>query len=161
MSTQGRLNTGGGDGSYVVDTITEPFPNPYRVSTFLGGFDFLPDGRAAVCTFHGDVWIVSGIDEKLEKLTWKRFATGLFQPLGLKVVKGDIYVAGRDQITRLKDLNKDGEADLYGAVVAAGVTVLSIAHRPALKKFHQRVVHFDGVRGAKGDKGWHVEEVKK
>jgi len=111
--TQGRLNTGGGDGSYVVDTITEPFPNPYRVSTFLGGFDFLPDGRAAVCTFHGDVWIVSGIDDTLEKLTWKRFATGLFQPLGLKVVKGDIYVAGRDQITRLKDLNKDGEADLY------------------------------------------------
>ena len=113
VSTQGKLNTGGGDGSYVVDTITEPFPNPYRVSTFLGGFDFLPDGRAAVCTFHGDVWIVSGIDEKLEKLTWKRFASGLFQPLGLKVVKGEIYVAGRDQITRLKDLNRDGEADLY------------------------------------------------
>jgi len=113
VSTQGKLNTGGGDGSYVVDTITEPFPNPYRVSTFLGGFDFLPDGRAAVCTFHGDVWIVSGLDEKLDKLTWKRFASGLFQPLGLKVVKGEIYVAGRDQITRLKDLNKDGEADLY------------------------------------------------
>jgi hypothetical protein len=113
VTTQGKLDTGGGDGSYVVDTLTEPFPNPYRVSTFIGGFDFLPDGRAAVCTFHGDVWIVSGIDDTLEKLTWKRFATGLFQPLGLKVVKGDIYVAGRDQITRLKDLNEDGEADLY------------------------------------------------
>ena len=37
----------------------------------------------------------------------------MFQPLGLKVVKGDIYVAGRDQITRLKDLNRDGEADFY------------------------------------------------
>jgi hypothetical protein len=113
VSTQGKLDTGGGDGSYVVDTITEPFPNPYRVSTFLGGFDFLPDGRAAVCTFHGDVWIVSGIDDSLQKLTWKRYASGLFQPLGLKVVKGEIYVAGRDQITRLKDLNGDGEADLY------------------------------------------------
>lgn len=58
-------------------------------------------------------------------------------------------------------VSADGEADLYGAVAAAGITVLSIAHRPALKKFHARVVHFDGVRGAKGDKGWHVEEVKK
>lgn len=58
-------------------------------------------------------------------------------------------------------VSADGEADLYGAVIAAGVTVLSIAHRPALKKFHQRIVHFDGVRGAKGDKGWHVEEVRK
>jgi hypothetical protein len=111
ITTVGKLGTE--DGPYQVDTITEPFPNPYHVSTFLGGFDFLPDGRAAVCSFHGDVWVVSGIDSTLAKLTWKRFATGLFQPLGLKVVKGDIYVAGRDQITRLKDLNGDGEADLY------------------------------------------------
>lgn len=111
VTTEGKVGTE--DGPYQVDTITEPFPNPYHVSTFLGGFDFLPDGRAAICTFHGDVWIVSGIDDKLAKLTWKRFATGLFQPLGLKVVKGDIYVAGRDQITRLKDVNKDGEADFY------------------------------------------------
>ncbi|MFM7102174.1 MAG: DUF6797 domain-containing protein [Verrucomicrobiota bacterium] len=113
IATEGRLDTGGGDGSYVVDTLTEPFPNPYGVSTFLGGFDFLPDGRAAVCTFHGDVWIVSGIDDTLKKLSWKRYATGLFQPLGLKVVKGQIYVAGRDQITRLHDVNNDGEADFY------------------------------------------------
>jgi len=111
--TQGALATSGGDGPYVVDTITEPVPNPWNANTFFGGFDFFPDGRAAVCTFHGDVWIVSGIDEKLEKLTWRRFATGLFQPLGLKVVGGKIYVTGRDQITRLHDLNDDGEADYY------------------------------------------------
>lgn len=111
LVTQGKLGTE--DGPYAVDTITEPFPNPFQVSMFFGGFDFLPDGRAAVCTFHGDVWIVSGIDDKLDRLTWRRFATGLFQPLGLKVVKGEIYVAGRDQITRLKDLNGDGEADFY------------------------------------------------
>ncbi len=111
ITTAGKVGTE--DGPYQVDTITEPFPNPYHVSTFFGGFDFLPDGRAAICTFHGDVWVVSGIDDTLAKLTWKRFATGLFQPLGLKVVNGDIYVAGRDQITRLKDLNRDGEADFY------------------------------------------------
>ena len=73
----------------------------------IGAFD------AAICTLHGDVWLVSGIDSKLEKLTWKRFATGLFQPLGLKIVKNQIYVVGRDQITRLHDLNGDGEADWY------------------------------------------------
>jgi hypothetical protein len=111
VTTQGKLGTE--DGPYVVDVLTEPFPNPYRVSTFFGGHDFLPDGRVAVCSFHGDVWVVSGVDDKLDKLTWKRFATGLFQPLGLKVVSGKIYVAGRDQITRLHDLNGDGEADYY------------------------------------------------
>jgi hypothetical protein len=104
---------GAGDEPYVVDTITEPAANPWNAKTFFGGFDFLSDGRAAMCTFHGDVWLVSGIDESLEKLTWKRFATGLFQPLGLKVVKDTIYVLGRDQITALHDLNKNGEADYY------------------------------------------------
>jgi len=111
--TQGALATSGGEGPYVVDTLTEPVPNPWKANTFFGGFDFFPDGRAAICTFHGDVWIVSGIDNKLDKLTWRRFATGLFQPLGLKVVSGKIYVTGRDQITRLHDLNNDGEADFY------------------------------------------------
>ena len=111
--TKGALATSGGDGPYVVDMLTEPAPNPWKMNTFIGGFDFFPDGRAAVCTFHGDVWIVSGIDDKLDKLTWRRFATGLFQPLGVKVVGGKVYVTGRDQITRLHDLNNDGEADFY------------------------------------------------
>lgn len=101
------------EGPYVVDTITEPVVNPYHSRLYFGGFDFLPDGRAVICTFHGDVWLVSGIDDGLSKLSWKRFATGLFQPLGVKVDAGRIYVAGRDQITRLTDLNNDGEADFY------------------------------------------------
>jgi hypothetical protein len=111
VTTQGTL--GSGDAPYVVDTITEPVPNPWNAKTYFGGFDFFPDGRAAICTFHGDVWIVSGIDDKLDKLSWRRFATGLFQPLGLKIVDGKIHVLGRDQITRLHDLNNDAEADFY------------------------------------------------
>ena len=98
---------------YVVDTITEPVNNPYNSKTFFGGFDFLSDGRMAICTFHGDLWLVSGVDDSLSNITWKRYATGLFQPLGVKVVKDEVYVLGRDQITRLHDLNKDGEADFY------------------------------------------------
>jgi hypothetical protein len=56
---------------------------------------------------------VSGIDEKLRAVTWKRFATGLFQPLGLRVVNDRVHVLGRDQITVLHDDNGDGEADRY------------------------------------------------
>ena len=103
----------GSDPPYVVDVLSENLTNPWGTRAFIGGFDFFPDGRAAVCTFHGDVWIVSGIDDKLDKLTWRRFATGIFQGLGLKIVDGKIYVLGRDQITRLHDLNNDGEADFY------------------------------------------------
>ena len=100
-------------GGYQVDTLTVPYENPWNSYLRIVALDFFPDGRAAVATLDGDVWIVSGIDAKLEKLSWKRFATGLYQPLGLRVVGGTVYVLGRDQITRLHDLNGDGEADFY------------------------------------------------
>ncbi len=96
-----------------MDTIPVPFDNPYRALMFLSGIDFFEDGTAAVCTVHGDVWLVRGLDESLELVTWQRFATGLFQPLGLRIVNGRVYVLGKDQITRLEDQNQNGEADLY------------------------------------------------
>jgi mono/diheme cytochrome c family protein len=101
------------DAPYVVDTITLPFVNPYKALLFVGGHDFFSNGDIALCTVHGDVWRVSGIDRKLEKLTWKRLATGLFQPLGLRIIDDRVFVLGRDQITRLHDQNGDGEADFY------------------------------------------------
>jgi hypothetical protein len=99
--------------AYVIDTLTVPHKNPYNALMFLSGHDFLGNGDAAVCTLHGDVWIVSGIDENLGTLRWKRFATGLYQPLGLKVLNHQIHVLGRDRITRLHDVDGDGEADSY------------------------------------------------
>jgi hypothetical protein len=110
IETAGKLGTG--DGAYVVDSITPPEKNDFNALVRFSGFDFFPDGKtAALCTIGGDVWICSGIDDKLEKLTWRRHASGLFQALGLKIVDGKIYVLGRDGITRLHDLNNDGEAD--------------------------------------------------
>ena len=111
LTTRGQR--GFGNDAFVIDTLTMPYDNPWKALMFASGVDFLPSGDAAVCTIHGDVWLVSGIDEKLEKLTWHRYATGLFQPLGLRVRDGRIYVLGRDQITVLHDENGDGEADFY------------------------------------------------
>ena len=99
--------------SFAIDTIKMPFDNPWNALLFAAGHDFLPDGSALVATVHGDIWRVEGIDTSLRKVTWRRFATGLFQPLGLKVIGDYGYVIGRDQITRLHDLNGDGEADFY------------------------------------------------
>jgi hypothetical protein len=98
---------------YALDTIELPEKNPWNASVRFAGLDFFPDGRAALSTWDGDVWIVSGLDDKLDKVRWKRFAAGLQHPLGLKIVNNTIYTAGRDQITRLVDLNNDGEADFY------------------------------------------------
>ncbi|MEW4564841.1 ThuA domain-containing protein [Bremerella sp. JC770] len=109
--TTGQL--GEEPGPYALDTITIPFDNPYRALMFVGGHDFFANGDLAVCTVHGDVWRVSGVDQSLESLHWKRMATGLFQPLGLRIVDDIVHVLGRDQITKLHDTNQDGEADYY------------------------------------------------
>ncbi len=96
-----------------VDTLTLPYDNPAKALLFASGVDFTPDGAGYVCTIHGDVWRVTGIDDSLRELKWQRYATGLFQPLGLKVRDGKVFVLGRDRITRLHDENGDGEADFY------------------------------------------------
>ncbi len=114
LETAGVL--GKADGPYTVDTLTLPDgkANPWNSWIRTSGMDFFKDAtKAAICSVSGDVWIVSGIDESLAHLKWKRFATGLFQPLGLKIVDDKVYVLGRDQITRLHDFNGDGEADFY------------------------------------------------
>lgn len=112
ITTRGiQGNTGG---AYEVDSIPLPDTNPAHAWMRPSGFDFFREGdRAALCTWSGDVWIASGLQGSLDPVTWRRFATGLFQPQGLKIVKDQVYVLGRDQITRLLDLNQDGEADVY------------------------------------------------
>ena len=112
LNTKGQLDNG--DGPFAGDIITLPIDNPWDSFLRLGGFDFFEDSRrAAICTWQGDVWIVDGLGESLEKLNWKRIATGMFQPLGLKIVNETIYITCRDQITVLRDLNGDGETDFY------------------------------------------------
>ena len=52
------------------------------------------------------MWRVAGLDETLENVRWRRFASGLHQALGLVVADGKAYVLGRDQITRLHDFER-------------------------------------------------------
>lgn len=103
---------GADDGPFAVDTFALPENNPWHAQLRLTGFDFYPDGkRMAVCTWDGDVWEVSGLGDLSAGLSWRRIASGLFQPLGLKFRFGQIFVCCRDQIARLVDLNGDGETD--------------------------------------------------
>ena len=114
VETAGKLSEKSGE-AYVVDDVKLPVVNPWKAQMFTSAFDFLPDGRAVISTFHGDVFVASGIDDKLEKVTWRRFASGLYHVLGLKVVNGDVYVTCRDGIWKLRDTNGDGECDAYEA----------------------------------------------
>ena len=119
LETRGRL---GSAGAYVIDSIPPPVDNPWHALMFFGGHDFLADGSAMVCTMQGDVWHVTGLDQQLEHVRWKRFAAGLHHPLGLVVADEQVFVLGRNQITRLHDLNHDDEADFYECFSQAFIT---------------------------------------
>ncbi|MBI4662870.1 MAG: hypothetical protein HY735_29010 [Verrucomicrobia bacterium] len=108
-----RASAAPDDAGLVVDTLTVPEQNPWNSWLRFGGMDFLSADQAALSSVSGDVWLVSGLQDGSGQLQWKRYATGLYQPLGVKISGGQIFVLGRDQVTRLHDLNGDGEADFY------------------------------------------------
>jgi cytochrome c5 len=104
----------GNDGAFAWERIDLPVANPWRTRLRPTGIDFLPGGKqAVVCTWDGDVWHLEGIDSPAQTVGWRRIAAGLFQPLGIKVRNGEIFVTCRDQLVVLRDRNGDGETDFY------------------------------------------------
>jgi len=99
--------------AYVVDDLTLPIPNPWNRNVRLVDFAFFDGDKAAAVSFEGDVWIVEGINDRLNRVSWRRFGSGLYEPQSIEVVEGDIYVFGKEGIVKFHDLNKDGEADYY------------------------------------------------
>ena len=104
---------GEADGPFIADEFPLPLDNPFQSWLRPGGFDFTPDGKAAVVAmWNGDVWRVEGILQPAPAtLTWRRIASGLFQPLGVKFRGNELFITCRDQIAKLVDLNGDGETD--------------------------------------------------
>jgi cytochrome c len=85
----------------------------------VGGMDFFPDGRLAVCTWDADgaVYLLDGVQRpRPTAVAVKRVAAGLAEPLGLSIVDGDIYVLQKHELTRLRDLNGDGIIDEFFTV---------------------------------------------
>jgi hypothetical protein len=99
--------------AFIADTFPLPVRNPWQSWMRPSGFDFTPDGNAAVvATWNGDVWRVDGIMAAARSpLRWRRLASGLFQPLGVKFRGEELFITCRDQLVRLQDLNGDGEFD--------------------------------------------------
>jgi glucose/arabinose dehydrogenase len=84
----------------------------------VGGLAFLSDGRPLVSTRRGEVWILErGFGDPPVDATWKLFAEGLHEPLGLAVRPeqgGDaVYAVQRGELTRILDRDGDEVADRY------------------------------------------------
>lgn len=80
----------------------------------VGALEWLPDGRLAVASRRGEIWMVA--DPTGPKPAWTRFAHGLHEVLGLAWKDGWLYVTQRPEVSRLKDADGDGQADTFETV---------------------------------------------
>jgi cytochrome c2 len=99
--------------AYVIDDIPLPLANPWRRNIRLTDLSFFKDGTAVACTFDGDVWLIRGLGAQLSEVRWRRFASGLHEPMGIAIRDEELFVFDRNGIWRLEDSNVDGESDQH------------------------------------------------
>lgn len=95
----------------------EEIPLPKGEIMEIGSIALMPEEKIAVTSRRGDVWICEGAyGSDLSKVTWKKFASGLHEPLGMYYQDGSLFLTQRGEFTRLHDSNKDGEADNHETI---------------------------------------------
>ncbi len=102
-----------GNGSPISERpLNFPSENPWKRAVRPTDIAFLSNGDALITTLDGDVWRVKDIGEKTA--IWSRAAFGIFEPMSIAInAKDEVFVLGRDQITRLIDNDNDGFFDVY------------------------------------------------
>jgi azurin len=86
-------------------------PIPANIELEVGGMATIPDGRVAVSTRRGEVWMVENPYSATPY--YRLFAKGMHEVLGLNYHKGALYAVQRGELTKLIDTDGDGEADVY------------------------------------------------
>ena len=97
--------------------LREEIPLPKGETMEIGSIALMPDEKVAVATRRGDVWICSGAyGDDLSKVTWKKFAGGLHEPLGMFWQDGSLFLTQRPEFSRIRDTDGDGEADAFETI---------------------------------------------
>src|SRR5262245_32624601 len=97
-----------------------------------GAIETMPDSKVAVGTRRGEVWLIENAyaaDPK--EATCTRFAHGMHEILGLAQKDGWLYVTQRPDVSRIKDTNGDGKADVF-EVFAEGWGISGDYHEYAI-----------------------------
>ncbi|MBA4190217.1 MAG: hypothetical protein C0467_19705 [Planctomycetaceae bacterium] len=94
--------------------VNVPIPKDMVIES--GAYCLLPDGRMAVGTRHGEIYILSGIDEKRPTPTYHLYATGLDEIFGLAYKDGAFYVTQSCELTRVTDTKRDGKANRFETI---------------------------------------------
>jgi ABC-type uncharacterized transport system fused permease/ATPase subunit len=139
----------------VLGTLRDQVTYPVR-----SGFDASDDEAVlAACHRAGLDNVIAnqpqGLDTVCEE--WEqRLSGGERQKLGFaRVFFHQPLFAVIDEATSA--VHPEDELRLYQTVIDMGVTVFSIAHRPALRKFHELELEFKGD----GEGGWEIKELAK
>jgi glucose/arabinose dehydrogenase len=95
----------------------QPIPNPDNYVLEVGALAHAPDGSIYAATRRGEVYrLTGGLAADLAGAKLTPFAKGLHESLGAAWRDGALYVQQRPELTRLKDEDGDGRADLFETV---------------------------------------------
>lgn len=104
-------------------SLTEVHPSfdlssarPQDFNPKVGGMDFLSDGRLVVSVWdeEGAIYLLDNTESTDQsKITYKKIAQGLAEPLGIAVKDDRIFVMQKQEITELIDNNGDDIIDEY------------------------------------------------
>ncbi|WP_020672373.1 family 16 glycoside hydrolase [Amycolatopsis nigrescens] len=101
-------------------TLTDLRPAGFEPQ--VTGMDWLPDGRMAISTWGGaqetvlgEVYLIDGVTGTTDpsKVTTKKIAGDLQEPMGIKYVDGTLYVSEKKGLTALVDTDGDEVTDEY------------------------------------------------
>lgn len=103
-------------------TLTNLRPDGFEPQ--VSAMDWTRDGRLVIATWGGslntlgEVYILDHVTGQTDpsKVTYKKVASGLREPMGLKVVDGMIYVSQKHELTELRDTNGDDVIDTQRTV---------------------------------------------
>ncbi len=112
----------------------------YRITTFDvpedvvlegGAFCLMSDGRMAVSSRRGEIWMIDDpFAESVGSEQFHLFASGLHEVLGLAERDGWLYLTQRCDVSRIRDVDGDGLADEF-EVVNAGWEISGDYHEYA------------------------------
>ena len=95
----------------------QALPIPAEAYLEAGALETMPDGKLAASSRRGEIWMFDDpMAAEVDGIGAQRYAHGLHEVLGLAQRKGWLYCIQRGELTRMKDEDKDGRADIFETV---------------------------------------------
>jgi hypothetical protein len=92
-------------------------PIPDGVVLEASAIEMMPDGKLAVASRRGDIYLVDQpLAKTAEEMQFSLYASGLHEILGLSFHDGGLFTTQRCEVTKIVDLDKNGTGDLFQSV---------------------------------------------